>query len=167
MIEKEYQPQSGSEDELESDGSSQKDDDLKMDRNKAKSKQATSQFQNQNQQNKKKKTEAELKREERAKNRKLRKEELERHEKEEGKRNEDDPEDVKKLIEAKTSFGDYKLKMASDYIVPEKERVNAEKKRQQMILLENSIFNLKSDFNKKLEDLKTVRKISIIELCKE
>ena len=167
MIEKEYQVQSGSDDDIQSEGSSQKDDDLKIEKTQVKAKQTTNQFQNQNQMNKKKKTEAELKREERAKARKARKEELERHEKEEGKRNEEDPEDLRKLNEAKNTFGDYKLKMANDYIVPEKERVNAEKKRQQMILLENSIFNLKSDFNKKLEELKVVRKTSIIELCKE
>ena len=57
--------------------------------------------------------------------------------------------------------------MSVDYIVPEKERVNAEKKRQQMVLLENSIFNLKVDFNKKLEELKSVRKTSIIEMVKK
>lgn len=168
MIEKEYQPQSGSEDDLQSDGSSQKDEEEnKADKAQAKAKHTTNQFQKNNQQNKKKKTEAQLKREERAKARKARKEELERHEKEEGKSNEEDPEDLKKLHEARTTFGDYKLKMATDYIVPEKERVNAEKKRQQMILLENSIFNLKADFNKKLEELKLVRKIAIIELCNE
>lgn len=167
MIDKEYQPQSGSDDDIQSEGSSQKDDDLKGDKSPTKAKGGSTQFQNQNQQNKKKKTEAEIKREERTKARKSRKDELEKHEKEEGKRNEEDPEDVKKLNEAKNTFGDYKLKMAPDYIVPEKERVNAEKKRQQMILLENSIFNLKSDFNKKLEELKLIRKTSIIELCKE
>ena len=169
MIEKEYQPQSGSDDDIQSEGSSQnRDEELRQERKANKQNKATNQFQNQNQQNYKKKTEAELKREERTRARKARKEELEKHEKEEGKRNEDDPEDVKTLQAAsRSSYGDYKLKMASDYIVPEKERINAEKKRQQMILLENSIFNLKSDFNKKLEELKLVRKTSIIELCKE
>jgi len=167
MIEKEYQPQSGSDDDLQSEGSSQRDDDLKFDKTMNKSKKKMNQMQSQNQQNKKKKTEAELKREERTRSRKERKEELEKHEKEEGKRNIDDPEDRKILDDAENTFGDYKLKMQKDYIVPEKERVNAEKKRQQMILLENSIFNLKSDFNKKLEELKFSRKTSIIELCKE
>jgi len=56
--------------------------------------------------------------------------------------------------------------MDPSYEVPEKERVNAEKKRQQMILLENSIFNLRVDFNKKLENLKS-RKQEIVETVTE
>ena len=63
---------------------------------------------------------------------------------------------------AKSTFGDYKLKMSMDYVVPEKDRVNAERKRQQMVLLENSIFNLKIEFNRKVEDLK-IQKVEIIE----
>lgn len=167
MIEKEYHPQSGSDDDIQSIGSSQREDETNIERSPTKAQQNSNQFQNQNQQNKKKKTEAELKREERTRARKSRKEELEKHKKEEEKMNQDDPQDIEKLEQARNSYGDYKLKMAADYIVPEKERVNAEKKRQQMILLENSIYNLKCDFNKKLEELKLIRKTSIIELCKE
>ena len=66
----------------------------------------------------------------------------------------DDPADIQAIQEAENNFGDYKLKMSPEYIVPEKDRVNAEKKKQQMILLENSIFNLRVDFNKKLQHLK-------------
>ena len=167
MIEKEYHPQSGSDDDLQSIGSSHREEDEKRESNPTKTgMQGTTQFQNQGQK-KKKKTEAELKREERTRAREERKRELERHEKEEGKFNQEDPKDLEQLEIAKNNFGDFKLKMSADYIVPEKERVNAEKKRQQMILLENSIFNLKVDFNKSLEDLKLKRKTEIIELAKE
>lgn len=56
--------------------------------------------------------------------------------------------------------------MSPDYIVPEKDWVNAEKKKQQMVLLENSIFNLWVDFNKKLDYLKK-QKVKIIDFVKE
>lgn len=164
MIEKEYHPQSGSDDDLQSIGSSQRDEEIKRDGG---SPAKTNTFQNQNNQNKKKKTEAEQKREERTKAREERKRELDKHEKEEGKFSQEDPADLEKLEVAKNTYGDYKLKMSAEYIVPERERVNAEKKRQQMILLENSIFNLKVDFNKNLEELKFKRKTEIIELAKQ
>jgi hypothetical protein len=79
---------------------------------------------------------------------------MDKLEKEEAKYNQPDPADEAAIEEALNTFGDYKLKMSPNYIVPEKDRVNAEKKRQQMVLLENSIFNLRVDFNKKLENLK-------------
>ena len=164
MIEKEYHPQSGSDDDIQSIGSSQRDDIGGEAKSPTKLQQTSHQFQNQNQNKKKNKTEAELKREARTKAREERKRELEKHEKEEAKWNQDNPEDIAKVEQAKNSFNDYKLKMSSGYIVPEKERVNAEKKRQQMVLLENSIFNLKVDFNKKLEELKTIQKQNIIEM---
>jgi len=42
----------------------------------------------------------------------------------------EDPEDVKQIDSAKATFGDYKLKMSIDYVVPENQRVNFSKKRQ-------------------------------------
>ena len=44
--------------------------------------------------------------------------------------NQPDPADEQAIDEALRTFGDYKLKMSPDYIVPEKDRVNAEKKKQ-------------------------------------
>ena len=38
-------------------------------------------------------------------------------------------------------MGDFKLKSADDYIVPEKERVNADKKRAQIMQLKEQVFN--------------------------
>ena len=43
---------------------------------------------------------------------------------------EDDPEDKKEIEIAEQTFGDYKLKLSSEYIVPENQRVNFAKKRQ-------------------------------------
>lgn len=53
-----------------------------------------------------------------------------------------EPADDIAIETAKSSFGDYKLKMSPQYQVSEKDRVNAEKKRQQMVLLESSIYSL-------------------------
>ena len=39
------------------------------------------------------------------------------------------------IKEARENMGDYKLKTAKDYVVPESQRVNAEKKRIQLLNL--------------------------------
>jgi len=108
---------------------------------------------------------ADLKREERRRQGRERKAMIERVEKMEAMHSGEDPEDRKRIDEAKQSYGDYRLKLSSDYIVPENLRVNFSKKRQQMILLENSIFKLKCDFNQKIAELK-VRKRQIIDRVK-
>ena len=69
----------------------------------------------------KKMTEHDLKREERRKMREERKRQMERMEKEEVKYKVPDPQDVAAIEEALNSFGDFKLKMSPEYIVPEKE----------------------------------------------
>ena len=46
-----------------------------------------------------------------------------------------DPKDVAAIKEARENMGDYKLKTAKDYVVPESLRVNAEKKRIQLLNL--------------------------------
>lgn len=56
--------------------------------------------------------------------------------------------------------------MSPQYQVSEKDRVNAEKKWQQMVLLESSIYSLWVDFNKKLDFLKHW-KVRIINSVKE
>jgi len=49
--------------------------------------------------------------------------------------NEEDNEDRAKIEEAMATYGDYKLKVYPDYTVPENQRINFQKKRQQMVLL--------------------------------
>ena len=66
----------------------------------------------------------------------------------------DDPRDVKAIEDASKFLGDYKIKTSEDYEVPEDQQVNAEKKRRQMILLEESIRNIKVKFNKRLIDVR-------------
>ena len=43
------------------------------------------------------------------------------------------------IKEAQDNMGDFKLKTAQDYIVPEKQRVNAEKKRMQLMELKEQV----------------------------
>lgn len=153
-------------DDLQSMDSSQQQEDNTHDESMMKQGQGTGAGGvGQKKQSKKFKTEAERVREERKFSREERKRELAKLEKEEAKYNVEDPEDRKRIEHALATFGDFKLKMSPEYIVPERERVNAEKKRQQMVLLENSIFNMKVEFNRKLEDLKA-RKQDIIEIVK-
>ena len=111
------------------------------------------------------KTEGERKREERKLEREMRKKKIEKLEKKEAMHSGEDPEDRKEIQLAKQTYGDFKLKLAANYIVPENQRVNFAKKRQQMVLLEGSIHKLKVDFNKKIAELKG-RKKEIIDRVK-
>jgi len=72
-------------------------------------------------------------------------------------KNVDDPADVAAVAYAERHMGDYKLKSDPKYIVPENQRVNAERKRRQMILLQESVHYIKMALNERflaLRDLK-------------
>lgn len=60
--------------------------------------------------------------------REIRKKELEALDKAEASYKQPDPQDEVAIDNALSNVGDYKLKMSPMYIVPEKDRVNAEKK---------------------------------------
>ena len=54
-------------------------------------------------------------------------------------------------------MGDFSLKTDDGYLVPEAQRVNAQKKRRQLVLLDESIHAIKLGFNERvlaLRDLK-------------
>lgn len=70
----------------------------------------------------------------------------------------EEPEKNPKIIEARSTYGMFNLKMSHDYEVPENQQINFSKKRQQMVLLEGSIHKLKVDFNTKIQDLKQRKK---------
>lgn len=109
-----------------------------------------------------KKTEAEKKREQRKLEREERKRKIEKLEKKEAMHSGEDPEDRKEIEIASATYGDFKLKISPEYTVPENQRINFQKKRQQMVLLEGSIHKLKVDFNQKIQELK-IRKKEIVE----
>ena len=60
--------------------------------------------------------------------------------------NYEDHRDVAAIRHAENHMGDYKLKSGDRYIVPESERIDADKKRRQILLLKESIFSLKEVF---------------------
>jgi hypothetical protein len=55
----------------------------------------------------------------------------------------EDPKDMQAIRYAQANMGDYKLKTSDKYIVPENERVDADKKKRQINLLAESIQILK------------------------
>jgi hypothetical protein len=76
----------------------------------------------------------------------------------------DDPRDVKAIEDAAKFLGDYKIKTAEGYEVPEDQQVNAEKKRRQMILLEESIHNIKTKFNDRLINVRDLKSKVILSI---
>lgn len=76
------------------------------------------------------------------------------------------PRDEAQIKQAEMTIGDYKLKTSDKYIVPESERVDADKKRRQIILLERSIYELKEQFNRHVLNIK-LRKEKIIDTIKK
>lgn len=64
--------------------------------------------------------------------------------------NYEDPADVAAIQEAKANIGDFKLKTASDYTVPEHLRIDTEKKKAQILTLHGLIYQKKKEFNDRL-----------------
>lgn len=56
----------------------------------------------------------------------------------------DDPEDTERIRAAQRNMGDYPLKIAKDYRVPEHQRVNNEKKKREKLLLDESFHAIKT-----------------------
>ena len=51
----------------------------------------------------------------------------------------EDPGDVKAIKEAQENMGDYKLKSASDYVVPDHLRMNVDKAKQRLLVLKDMV----------------------------
>ena len=64
------------------------------------------------------------------------------------------PEDIALLVDAETNMGDFKLKTSDDYTVPEELRMNATKKRMQLVLLRQAIQFGSDLFNSKVIELR-------------
>jgi WD40 repeat protein len=90
--------------------------------------------------------------------RKERKEELTRHDSEKPSENDDDVRDVQAIRYAEKTIGDYKLKSADDYEVPEDQRINALKKIRQMAILEDSMMLIRLAFNEKFLLLRQLKR---------
>ncbi|XP_078590601.1 cilia- and flagella-associated protein 44-like isoform X5 [Branchiostoma floridae x Branchiostoma japonicum] len=76
--------------------------------------------------------------------------------------NYEDPQDLADIKNAQENMGDVKLKTAKDYTVPEHLRMNAEKKRNQLIVLRGLIHHQKELFNRRVYALRQ-EKIGVIE----
>ncbi|KAM4795585.1 cilia- and flagella-associated protein 44 [Rhinophrynus dorsalis] len=59
----------------------------------------------------------------------------------------EDPQDVLAIKNAKENMGDFNLKTSKDYTVPEHLRINADRKRNELIMLEGMIHKQKSSMN--------------------
>ncbi|CAK8686101.1 unnamed protein product [Clavelina lepadiformis] len=77
----------------------------------------------------------------------------------------EDPADVAAIREAQANMGDFKLKTAPDYVVPEHLRMDTEKKRYQILVLQGLVHRTKSEFNEKLLALRD-GKLSMIDEMK-
>jgi hypothetical protein len=53
--------------------------------------------------------------------------------------NYEDPADVSAIKEAQENMGDYRLKTADDYVVPDHLRMNAEKARNRLLILKDLV----------------------------
>ncbi|KAL0481967.1 flagella-associated protein 44 [Acrasis kona] len=71
--------------------------------------------------------------------------------------NEEDQEVMQEILYCQQNMGDFKLKTDVDYMVPEQQRVTAEKKLRQMILLEESMHTLRMVFNVRLLGLRDLK----------
>ena len=63
-------------------------------------------------------------------------------------------------------MGNFALKTEDDYVVPEAQRVNAQKKRRQLVLLDESIHAIKLGFNERVLALRDLKR-RMIEHMKE
>nr|XP_034970286.1 cilia- and flagella-associated protein 44 isoform X2 [Zootoca vivipara] len=74
----------------------------------------------------------------------------------------EDPQDVENIKEAQQNMGDFKLKTATNYKIPEHMRINADKKTHQLASLEVAIHDKKLEMNKWIVSLRDL-KVAIIE----
>eukprot|EP00928_Gymnodinium_smaydae_P086448 TRINITY_DN7056_c0_g1_i4.p1 TRINITY_DN7056_c0_g1~~TRINITY_DN7056_c0_g1_i4.p1 ORF type:complete len:1976 (-),score=403.36 TRINITY_DN7056_c0_g1_i4:144-5993(-) len=69
----------------------------------------------------------------------------------------EDPRDLEAIANAEATLGNFMLKTSDSYQVPENQRMNAEKKRRQMFLLEESSHAIRTEFNHRVLALRDFR----------
>merc|ERR1740138_293360 len=79
----------------------------------------------------------------------------------------EDPLDVEAIAHAEATLGNYMLKTSPSYQVPESQRMNAEKKRRQMFLLEESMHAIKTEFNHRVLALRDFRQQVHVEVQRD
>ncbi|XP_048773099.2 cilia- and flagella-associated protein 44-like isoform X2 [Ostrea edulis] len=78
----------------------------------------------------------------------------------------EDPADVSAIKEAKDNMGDFKLKTAKNYVVPDHLRMNVEKARGRLLILKDLIHEHKYHFNLRLLKIRD-KKLGVIEEIRE
>jgi hypothetical protein len=73
----------------------------------------------------------------------------------------EDPAELAAIKDAEEHMGDYKLKSAHDYVVPDHLRMNTEKARYKLLILKEQIYSRKHGFNSRLISLRD-KKIRIV-----
>ncbi|KAL0027158.1 hypothetical protein WJX79_011044 [Trebouxia sp. C0005] len=68
------------------------------------------------------------------------------------------PADLQAIREAEHNMGDFKLKSDPEYVPPEGQRSTVDSKRRQMLLLDEAVYLVKMDFNKRFLALREVKK---------
>jgi len=72
--------------------------------------------------------------------------------------------DVQAIYEAEQNMGDYKLKSDQNYVIPEEDRMTPQRKRHQMLLLEEAMHSVRMDFNHRFLALREVKRKVITEI---
>ncbi|KAJ3126720.1 Cilia- and flagella-associated protein 44 [Nowakowskiella sp. JEL0407] len=73
----------------------------------------------------------------------------------------EDPGDVAAIRYAENHLSDYKLKTGEKYIAPESERADADKKKREILLLKESFYTIKEQFNSQILRLRE-EKVSLV-----
>jgi len=76
------------------------------------------------------------------------------------------PDHLKAINLEMERLGDFKLKSSKDYIVPEDQRMNVEKKRKHIFLLYEVLYRSKKDFNEKILELRKKKTDTITKITK-
>ncbi|GMH39549.1 hypothetical protein BSKO_07447 [Bryopsis sp. KO-2023] len=79
----------------------------------------------------------------------------------------ENPADLAAIREAEMTMGDFKLKTDPAYVVPKEERMTPDKKRYQMLTLENGIHSLKMAFNEEFMNLRDAKRRACIEISQK
>ncbi|XP_074546967.1 cilia- and flagella-associated protein 44 [Halichoeres trimaculatus] len=77
----------------------------------------------------------------------------------------EDPQDVQAIKEAKETIGDLKLKSDKDFRVPQHLRMNTEKKRAELMNLEENIRRKQTEMNKQIVALRDSKVCLLSQLC--
>ncbi|CAH8582329.1 unnamed protein product [Schistosoma rodhaini] len=78
----------------------------------------------------------------------------------------EDPRDIQEIQLAKEKIGDYKLKSATNYVIPESMKLNTSEVKHKLLNLVDHVFKLSHEFNVSLLELRN-KKMKIIENLKK